>query len=267
MVRATGEPAPGSTALLRVPPGMAASLDAADPAQGWILPEIRPAYGAHVDISGGREIDLLPVRARIMEDRCRGCASCVEVCSFGAVSVPDGEGAKARIEPALCRGCNLCTAVCPTHAALPSALSPLWWGRHIEDALAPAAATEPAKQSMVVVACQQRVIALPPGANGDGIHTEVVRLRCVGQLDAAMLVNLVKGGNSRVLVAGCETESCRYLSGATLAQEQVRQAREMLQWIGRDAEIIATDWSLRQTHGKPAGAPAQSDDVDRTAGK
>ncbi len=267
MVRATGEPAPGSTALLRVPPGMSASLDAADPAQGWILPEIRPAYGAHVDVSGGREIDLLPVRARIMEDRCRGCASCVEVCSFGAVSVPDGEGAKARIEPALCRGCNLCTAVCPTHAALPSALSPLWWGRHIEDALAPAAATEPAKESLVVVACQQRVIALPPGADGDGIHTEVVRLRCVGQLDAAMLVNLVKGGNSRVLVAGCEAESCRYLSGATLAQEQVRQAREMLQWMGRDAEIIATDWSLRQTHGKPAGLPAQSDDVDRTAGK
>ena len=48
---------------------------AADPAQGWILPEIRPAYGAHVDVSGGREIDLLPVRARIMEDRCRGCDS------------------------------------------------------------------------------------------------------------------------------------------------------------------------------------------------
>jgi NADPH-dependent glutamate synthase beta subunit-like oxidoreductase/NAD-dependent dihydropyrimidine dehydrogenase PreA subunit len=267
MVRATGEPTPGSTALLRVPPGTAASLDATNPASGWIVPEVRPAYGANVDVSGGREIELLPVRAHIMEDRCRGCASCVEVCSFGAVSVPEGEGARARIEPALCRGCNLCTAVCPTHAALPSALSPLWWGRRIEDAIAPVGTAETAQSNLVVVACQQRVIALPPGADGDGMHTEVVRLRCVGQLDAAMLVNLVKGGNSRVLVAGCEKESCRYLSGATLAQEQVRQAREMLQWMGRDAEVIATDWSLRQTRGGPEQPTAQSDDMKSTGGK
>lgn len=257
MVRASGEPTPGSTALLRVPAGISTSIDAASPTPGFIVPEVRPAYGANVDVSNGRAVELLPVRAHITEERCRGCGSCVEVCSFGAVTVPEGEGARAHIETALCRGCNLCTAVCPTHAALPSALTPFWHGRSMEEAVKPAGAKDSAKQNLVVVACQQRVIALPAAADGNGSQTEVVRLRCVGQLDAGMLVNLVKGGNTRVLVAGCEKESCRYLSGATVAQEQVRQAREMLKWMGRDAEIIATDWSLRQTHGGPAGPPAK----------
>jgi heterodisulfide reductase subunit A len=270
MVRATGEATPGSTALLRVPPATSATLDATTPAPGWIVPQVRPAYGAKVDVSGGREVELLPVRAHIMEERCRGCGSCVEVCSFGAVTVPEGEGAKASIEATLCRGCNLCTAVCPTHAALPTALSPVWWGRRIEDAIAPGVTAETTRSHLVVVACQQRVIALPPGADGDGMRTEVVRLRCVGQLDAAMLVNLATrlgGGGSRILVAGCEKESCRYLSGATLAQEQIRQAREMLQWMGRDADIIATDWSLRESQAKPAEPPAKQEETKSTDGK
>jgi NADPH-dependent glutamate synthase beta subunit-like oxidoreductase/coenzyme F420-reducing hydrogenase delta subunit/NAD-dependent dihydropyrimidine dehydrogenase PreA subunit len=239
---APGEP----SALLRAPAVVALSLDLREPARAHLLPRIAPEALPAVDTSGALPVELLPVRTAIRTDRCRGCATCVGVCPFDAVRVAsDGRGPRARIEPSLCRGCNLCTAVCPTHAAVSSTFSPEWWGRRAVDALQ----GEPGR-TYVVLACQRRAGALQPALERGGIRAEIIRLRCVAQVDAGTLVELVRHGAARVLVAGCERERCRFGKGAALAMDQVRRARAMMGLLAEGDGRIATDWSRGRAHDR-----------------
>lgn len=244
MLRAKGRAAPGCTALLRVPAGVSLALDPQRPTPGMLVSRANHTPVPH-SRSAGQELEILPVRTHIREPSCRGCSRCVEVCSFDAVTVPAASGTSpiARIEPSLCRGCNLCTAVCPTHAAITDALAPEWWGERTEHALAVAKQASPPAVGYVVLSCQRRSGALEHSLDGDGAHVEMVRLRCVGQLDAALLLDLVQHGAQRVLVAGCGTQRCRFGTGAKLALEQAQIARDMLALLGRDPGSIVTDWS------------------------
>ena len=51
--------------------------------------------------------------ARINEDRCILCGSCVEVCRFGGVQMQDD---RYVIDPLRCEGCLTCSIVCPEEA-------------------------------------------------------------------------------------------------------------------------------------------------------
>jgi heterodisulfide reductase subunit A len=132
---------------------------------------------------------VVPVRASLHEDLCRGCSRCLDVCSFGALSM---KGDKVRLDDALCRGCGLCTGVCPT-----------------------AALTTPAVQAEgpVVYACQRRTGSFA-GAN-------VVRLRCVGSLHAGDLLG------RHIRVAGCAEDRCRFTKGAAHAMHEIEIARAL----------------------------------------
>jgi NADPH-dependent glutamate synthase beta subunit-like oxidoreductase/coenzyme F420-reducing hydrogenase delta subunit/ferredoxin len=242
MMRSVNGEAPASTALLRVPASVSLSLDVERPASAWLFPQCSPNAAPGVDGSTALQVELLPVRNRVLEARCRGCAKCVEVCPFHAVSLVDGaDGRKqARIAPALCRGCSLCTSVCSVDAARSSVLSPEWWGRRIADALAP---RRGGAVRHVVLACQRRAGALEPVLERSGVRVEVIRLRCVGQVDTGMLLELASGGGAHVLVAGCTEDRCRFGRGAALAAEQVARARAMLRLLGSGADRVVTDWS------------------------
>jgi heterodisulfide reductase subunit A len=52
--------------------------------------------------------------AKIDEDLCSGCGTCVYLCPFGAIE-KDDQG-KARVTVALCKGCGICAASCPERA-------------------------------------------------------------------------------------------------------------------------------------------------------
>ena len=57
--------------------------------------------------------------AQVDEEICEGCASCSQVCSFGAVSVDD----KAQVDREICMGCGLCGDKCE-HGAITLHLDP-----------------------------------------------------------------------------------------------------------------------------------------------
>jgi heterodisulfide reductase subunit A len=63
-------------------------------------------------------VELEPTIATVDYARCDGCALCVEVCTFKAISVSEvdegGERKKrAFVNDAFCKGCGACAAVCP----------------------------------------------------------------------------------------------------------------------------------------------------------
>jgi heterodisulfide reductase subunit A len=65
-----------------------------------------------------RRKDLDAVKAYVVEEKCDGCALCLDVCPFGAIDWDPREkgkdGAKLiRVNPVLCKGCGSCQSTCP----------------------------------------------------------------------------------------------------------------------------------------------------------
>ena len=50
-------------------------------------------------------------KARIPQEKCASCGSCLEVCPRGAVSI--FHGCCAQVDTSLCVGCGLCSRECP----------------------------------------------------------------------------------------------------------------------------------------------------------
>jgi NADPH-dependent glutamate synthase beta subunit-like oxidoreductase/ferredoxin len=191
--------------LLRVPASIATAL-----------PADRPTAALH----DGAPTTVTPVRCRVEEERCRACGRCLDVCPFHALRIVDE---KIKLDAALCRGCGLCTAVCPTVALRNSTVPEQDARRSGEDPSGP-----------LVFACQRRTGSIA-GAN-------VIRLRCVGSLDASMLLG------RKVVVAGCSEDRCRFTTGAHHAAEQVERAREIARLLRLDPQDIVADWSPDRLH-------------------
>jgi coenzyme F420-reducing hydrogenase delta subunit len=120
-----------------------------------------------------------------------------------------------------------------------SALSPEWWSDRLDGVLAARAAG----QSLLVLACQRRAGSLEKAFDEHGLRVDVIRFRCVGQIDAGMLLELSRQPFTRVLVAGCVTNRCRFTNGAKRASEQLDRAQRMIGSLGLDPSRIASDWS------------------------
>jgi NADPH-dependent glutamate synthase beta subunit-like oxidoreductase/coenzyme F420-reducing hydrogenase delta subunit/NAD-dependent dihydropyrimidine dehydrogenase PreA subunit len=249
-VRLIDEPGPGCRAIVRAPASIALSLSPTSPAAGWLLRTVGPGTLVDIDTSRAKKAELLPVRARIREEKCRGCGDCVEVCPFGAVELTEmtASAKVARIEPALCRGCNLCVSVCPTKAVVSGNFSPEWWASRLNDAFQPTVPPTRRAEAFVVLACQRRSGALESALEDEHLHVEVIRFRCIGQVEDGMLLELYQKGARRILVAGCSAERCRFGPGATHAAEQVERARSILRLHGGDDTRIVCDWSDGRAH-------------------
>jgi heterodisulfide reductase subunit A len=66
-------------------------------------------------------VTLNPAVAVVDERRCRGCATCVEICQFQAPSLVElSKGTfVASVNKSLCKGCGTCASWCPSGAISP----------------------------------------------------------------------------------------------------------------------------------------------------
>jgi NADPH-dependent glutamate synthase beta subunit-like oxidoreductase/coenzyme F420-reducing hydrogenase delta subunit/Pyruvate/2-oxoacid:ferredoxin oxidoreductase delta subunit len=257
-LRLAGARANDAAVLLRAPSRIAAALENDGDGSGtatvpaWLMSTTVARSFSEIDPAVDRALDLLPTRITIDQRQCRGCARCIDVCSFGAIHLVDAEAPETtvRVSAALCRGCNLCTAVCPTDAAVPATVAPGWWGTKMED-LYPSLVASPGSQPPIVaLACQRRFGAVEDSLTRfgrTGLSVQVVPIRCAGQIDAGMLLELYRHGTGRILVAGCLTGSCRYGCGPQLAAEQVLRAKQVLSQVGAATDNIITDWAAESS--------------------
>jgi heterodisulfide reductase subunit A2 len=61
-------------------------------------------------------VSLDAIKATVDENYCDGCALCVDVCPYNAITLEDrsgGEGQIIRVNKAQCKGCGLCQGTCP----------------------------------------------------------------------------------------------------------------------------------------------------------
>ncbi|UCF99399.1 MAG: CoB--CoM heterodisulfide reductase iron-sulfur subunit A family protein [Spirochaetaceae bacterium] len=69
------------------------------------------AAGRAMTVLSRRRISAEAATARVFEQRCSGCALCMEVCPYGAIEV-DPERKIAVVNALLCKGCGSCVATC-----------------------------------------------------------------------------------------------------------------------------------------------------------
>ncbi len=63
----------------------------------------------------GRMLPLTTTAAKVDENRCSGCKTCVDICEFGAIEY-DNNAKQASVNKMLCQGCGTCAAACPSGA-------------------------------------------------------------------------------------------------------------------------------------------------------
>ncbi|PID75191.1 MAG: heterodisulfide reductase [Deltaproteobacteria bacterium] len=84
-------------------------------------------------------ISLDAVKAAVNEDNCDGCALCVDVCPYGAITLADrgGEpGQLIRVNKAQCKGCGLCQGTCPKRGVAVAGFTMQQMSAQIQAALA-----------------------------------------------------------------------------------------------------------------------------------
>jgi heterodisulfide reductase subunit A len=64
-------------------------------------------------LSGTGYVEVDPTAARVVEEECSGCKSCIVLCPYRAISYAESKQ-KAEINPVLCKGCGVCAAACPS---------------------------------------------------------------------------------------------------------------------------------------------------------
>jgi len=184
-----------------------------------------PARLLEPPTSAEGDLDLWPMRMRYSADLCRGCARCIEVCSFDAFhrdssAAPD---APVYFDPMACRGCALCGAVCPTGALTPVAHNQEWW-----DALAPAGDPTPKHLTLM---CDTGASPTGSATNGD-----LLACRCVGQAHPGMLLDLFRRGAEQVTVVPCAI--CRFGAGPKLAAQHVSESVALLRALGQNGSSV-----------------------------
>ncbi len=84
--------------------------------------QAKAAAGRAATILGRPTIEIEPTISHVLEEKCDGCAYCVEPCPYNAITLieyQDESGQtkkRVQIDEALCKGCGTCQATCPKDA-------------------------------------------------------------------------------------------------------------------------------------------------------
>lgn len=165
------------------------------------------------------------VHAQVDSDKCALCYTCFRLCPHSAMVLDPDKDAMMNIRDA-CYGCGLCASQCPGSA------------------LSMTERTETAFQrtnSLKLFCCDHSAgrslskVKARLGALYDSVET--IPIPCGGDVRAETLLSALKGG-SKVLVAVCMEDACRYYDGNRQALIQTEKVRALLASAGLNPERI-----------------------------
>jgi heterodisulfide reductase subunit A len=151
---------------------------------------------------------------------CGRCLTCYRACPHAAVVI------RGQFQPEIvataCMGCGICVASCPAKAisADPSAAIP---------------AVNDVTGATVVFACQRSGALAAKAADIQDTRTQIVPVRCAGQIDEQTMLQPLADGADRVVIAACHEGNCRSMTGSRTA---AARAENMAGQLGLDKTII-----------------------------
>jgi len=195
-------------------------------------------------LSAGVVTSEAPV-AVVDEQLCTGCGTCVETCSFQAVSLKRGEGvlSRAQIAPLLCKGCGNCVTACPSKAITLQSSTDRQLLAQISAALA---GPQDGKPRVLGLLCQWSGYAAADLAGARRLqypsNVRLIQGGCSARFDPHHILWAFLNGADGVFLGACEPGECHYVLGNQYAESRTKGLREMLASAGLDAQRLQLAW-------------------------
>ncbi|MEK7848450.1 MAG: FAD-dependent oxidoreductase, partial [Chloroflexota bacterium] len=190
--------------------------------------------------------------ARILEEKCIACLTCVRVCPYGVPVVQKAGEVEIRAEQ--CQACGICVGECPANAIA-------FRMAGVEDIPERLAAALAGGRKEAVFYCAYDNLYMK-GTDTTGM----VAVPCLGKIDIKHLFQAVALGAERVFLVGCNDGDCPYQKTLVWAQRRVDTARKALGEAGLGGvtvQLLRLEppqfASLPQQLAQAAAAAAQSE--------
>ncbi len=204
---------------------------------------IEEAKAAALDIHqflGERGQVVAEKRLLFDERKCGKCLTCYRSCPHYAISYFE---VKPVFHDLACKACGICAAACPMDAIQIAHFTDneiIW---EIENAVSDRSAQNKGESTRLVAFCCENsafdsarlasLIGLPL-PNG----LELVRVPCAGRVDVHYLLKALESGADGVMIIGCHDESCKSITGSSLAKKRIEIIRNALGDVGLEKERL-----------------------------
>ncbi len=184
--------------------------------------------------------------ARVDPERCTGCGTCVETCSYHAITMQTREAMLnlATIDPWLCRGCGNCAVSCPVKAIGVPHESDAQIFDQIEAALM--GSTGDGSHPVLVFGCEWSGLAAAEVAGARKlsypVDTRLIRLSCGARFDPLFALWALFNGANGVLITACRPGKCHYIDGNQDLQARVQTLQQRLIGCGYDPRRLRLEW-------------------------
>ncbi len=149
--------------------------------------------------------------ARVIENECIKCLTCLRICPHGAVVLLSSN--KPEIIPEACFECGLCVSNCPAKAIRQEAF--------LDENL-----VEMAKETdTFIFACERSAFLARNEARRLGMEmnekVHIQTVRCTGRIGIENMFAPILKGADRVIVAGCYEGNCRSMESGAFAKRRI----------------------------------------------
>jgi len=182
-----------------------------------------------------------PIISEVMEERCKSCGRCVEVCPYKAITCDVKNKKPAVVNAAACAGCGTCAAECPFDAIEMNHFTSIQIMNQVNALL-----EEKPQEKILAFACNWCSYA---GADYAGVsriqypaNVRGIRTMCSGRVDEDFIWEGFRKGAPVVLVSGCHIGDCHYINANHWTEKRIEKVRKKMAKLGLRPERLQLAW-------------------------
>jgi len=187
------------------------------------------------------EITTEPITSEIIEELCKCCGKCAEVCPYNAITVDVKKKIPASVNAAACAGCGTCAAECPFDAIIMNHFTDDQINNQVDELLA-----ENPADKILAFACNWCSYA---GADYAGVsrlqyppNARIIRVMCSGRVDEKFIWNGFLHGAPVILVSGCHIGDCHYIDANHWTVKRIDKIHKKMEKLGIRKERLRLEW-------------------------
>ena len=181
------------------------------------------------------------ITSMVIEEHCKSCGKCAEVCPYNAITVDTKRKIPAKINTAACAGCGTCAAECKFGAIVMNHFTDEQILSQIDSML-----EENPQDKILTFACNWCSYA---GADYAGVsrlqypaNVRLIRTMCSGRVDEKFIWKAFEKGAPVVLVSGCHIGDCHYIDANHWTEKRVEKVRRKMAKKGIRPERLQLEW-------------------------
>ena len=187
------------------------------------------------------EITTEPITSMVVEEHCKSCGKCAEVCPYNAIKVDVKRKTPAVVNTAACAGCGTCAAECPFGAIIMNHFTDEQILNQVEALL-----EKKPKEKILAFACNWCSYA---GADYAGVsrlqyppNVRLIRTMCSGRVDEKFVWEGFLKGAPVILVSGCHIGDCHYIDANHWTEKRIKKIHKKMSKLGIRPERLQLEW-------------------------